>query len=82
MRFSVRAVPRSSQEKIVIETDAKWKVYVREAPERGRANKRLEEMIAERLGVPKRKVRVVGGIASRMKTVEVDGVKPNRLSKH
>jgi hypothetical protein len=39
----------------------------------GAANEALVTLLAERLGVARRAVRVVAGASSRAKTVEVDG---------
>lgn len=44
------------------------------APEGGKANTAVEEVLAERLGVAKSAVRVVRGHASRIKYVEVQGM--------
>lgn len=46
---------------------------VRAVPEKGRANKALEALIAMVLGVAKRQVRVASGSKSRYKSVMVTG---------
>jgi uncharacterized protein len=51
-----------------------WKARVSAAPERGRANAALQELIAKSLGVPRNAVRIVSGETTRHKVVEVDGV--------
>ena len=43
-------------------------------PERGRANAALVELLAEALGIPRARVRVVGGATARRKVVEIDGL--------
>jgi uncharacterized protein YggU (UPF0235/DUF167 family) len=48
-------------------------------PERGRANAALVELLAETLGVPRARVRVVGGHAARRKMVEIDGLDAKSL---
>jgi len=50
------------------------KVRLAAPPVDGAANEELVRYLAERLGVPRRAVRVVGGAASRRKVVEVDGL--------
>ncbi len=50
------------------------KVCVRAAPERGRANRAVEELLAAALGVPTSDVAVVSGATSRTKRVRVVGV--------
>ena len=44
------------------------------APERGKANEALVDLLAGELGVPRANVRVVGGRTARRKIVEVDGL--------
>ncbi|HYY33693.1 MAG TPA: DUF167 domain-containing protein [Gaiellaceae bacterium] len=51
-----------------------WKVSVTAPPERGRANEGVLELVADALGVPRRRVRLLKGESSRRKTVEVDGL--------
>ena len=50
------------------------KVLVTEAPESGRANAAVEGLLAKKLGLPGRDVRIVRGLRSRDKVVEVRGV--------
>jgi uncharacterized protein YggU (UPF0235/DUF167 family) len=51
-----------------------WKIRVREAPERGRANEAVVELLAGTLSVPKSDVRLVGGHGTRDKLVELNGL--------
>ena len=44
------------------------------APERGRANEAVVDLLAERLGVPRRSLTVVSGQSSRDKVVELRGL--------
>jgi uncharacterized protein YggU (UPF0235/DUF167 family) len=51
-----------------------WKVRVRSAPERGRANAEVTRLLAGELGLAPRDVSVVTGHTSRDKVVEVTGL--------
>jgi uncharacterized protein (TIGR00251 family) len=74
IRFAVRVQPRASRSEIVgLHGDA-LKVRLAAPPVGGAANVALVELLAEALGVPTRRVRIVSGTASRGKVVEVDGV--------
>ncbi len=53
---------------------AALKVAVRAAPEKGKANAEIEEVLAEFFGVPTRNVTVVSGPTSRQKRVQVLGL--------
>jgi uncharacterized protein len=44
------------------------------APERGKANAALVDLLAGALGVPRARIRVVGGQAARRKVVEIEGI--------
>jgi uncharacterized protein YggU (UPF0235/DUF167 family) len=50
-----------------------WKVAVAAAPERGRANEAVVELLADALGVARRDVSVVSGHTGREKIVELGG---------
>lgn len=50
------------------------RVRVSAPPEGGKANRAVVDLLAERLGVPRRAVRIVTGLASPWKIVEVDGL--------
>jgi uncharacterized protein YggU (UPF0235/DUF167 family) len=51
-----------------------WKVRVVAAPERGRANREVLDVMASVLAVPRVDLRLVAGASSRDKIVEVDGL--------
>jgi uncharacterized protein (TIGR00251 family) len=70
---SVHVQPRASRNEIVGQHGAALKVRLNAPPVDGAANAALEHLLAERLGVARRNVRVVTGLTSRAKTVEIDG---------
>jgi uncharacterized protein YggU (UPF0235/DUF167 family) len=45
---------------------------VRAVPEDGRANAAIEKLLAQKLGLPARAIRVVAGATSRLKTIRID----------
>ena len=52
---------------------AALKVRLHAPPVDGAANEALVALLAERLGLPARAVRIVTGATARAKTVEIDG---------
>lgn len=72
MRISVKVSPRSSKEEVVKEKDATFKVYLKAAPTDGKANKSLTSVLAEFFGVRKSDVKIVTGMTSRRKIVEIN----------
>lgn len=73
VRVSVHVQPRASRSEIVGLHGTALKVRLQAPPVDGAANEALVALLAERLGVARRSVRVVAGLSSRAKTVEVDG---------
>jgi len=70
---SVHVQPRASRSEIVGLHGAALKVRLHAPPVDGAANEALVMLLATRLGVPTRAVRIVAGGTSRAKTVEIDG---------
>jgi uncharacterized protein len=75
---ALRVTPRGGRDDIDgVETLANGrivvKVRVRAIAEGGEANRAVTELMAKALGVPKRKVRVLSGMTSRLKQIAVDG---------
>jgi uncharacterized protein YggU (UPF0235/DUF167 family) len=79
----VRVSPKSAREGIdgVVETaqGPALTVRVRAVAEKGEANRAVEVVVAEWLGMPKSSVAVTAGGKSRLKTVLVAG-QPDRLA--
>lgn len=74
LQFAVKAVPGSSRDRILgLHGDA-LRVAVTAPPERGKANARLCEVLAEALGLPANAVEVAQGTASQQKVVRVRGI--------
>lgn len=82
MEFDIRVHPRSSRNAIEVDgerPDAKIIVRVTAPPEDGKANDVVIALLAKRLRVPKRSVRIVRGHRSRDKRISVNGVTPAKL---
>jgi uncharacterized protein YggU (UPF0235/DUF167 family) len=71
MKIEVQVKPRSSQEKIVVSEQGSWVVYLREAPEKGKANEAMKRLLAEKLDVRKSAIRILKGKTSKTKLIEV-----------
>jgi uncharacterized protein (TIGR00251 family) len=72
--LAVKAVPGSSSDGIAGVLGDALKVAVAAPPERGRANARLCELLAEALGIARGSVQVVAGAAAARKQVFVRGL--------
>jgi uncharacterized protein (TIGR00251 family) len=51
-----------------------WKIRVSAPPEDGRANEAVLDVLAERVGLPRRALTIVSGQKSRDKVVEMTGI--------
>jgi len=74
----VRLTPRGGADRVEgVERSADGRVHlkarVRAVPEKGAANKALERLVADWLGVSAGTVAVVAGSTSRLKTVRISG---------
>lgn len=69
--FNVRVTPHAKQNKVV-ESDGVLRVYTTVAPENGRANSAVVELLSDYFNVPKSRIKILKGQTSRDKIVAVD----------
>ncbi|MGB2630209.1 MAG: DUF167 domain-containing protein [Candidatus Omnitrophota bacterium] len=70
VKLRIKVFPKSSRNELV-EKDGILKAYVKAAPDKGKANKALIELIAKEYKVSKSQVRLIKGDTSRNKVIEV-----------
>lgn len=73
IRVHVHVQPRASRSEVVGTHGAALKVRLLAPPVDGAANDALVALLADRLGVPRRDIRIVQGATSRAKVVEIAG---------
>ena len=78
--IEVRVQPKASSNRMTV-VEGRIKVYVTAAPEKGRANKAVIEVLARELGVPKSVVSIKSGERSRTKLIEVEGLDPTEIER-
>ena len=69
--FNIRVTPHAKQNKVV-ENDGVLRVYTTVAPENGRANSAVIELLSEYFDVPKSKIKILKGLTGRDKIVSVE----------
>ena len=74
MRLTVKVHPSARNNEIVGFQGEVLRLRVTAPPDRGRANEAVIELLAEALGVPRSRVTLLRGGASREKIIEVEGV--------
>lgn len=72
--LTLRVTPKSSQDAVTGWHGDALKIKVRAAPENGRANEAVVEVLALALQLPRSAVRIESGHASRNKRVRVAGM--------
>ena len=89
MKLDIRVHPRASRNAIEIDgecpelkpSDVKIIVRVTAAPEGGKANDAVVALLAKRLRVPKRSIRILRGHRSRNKRIRIEGISTAELLK-
>ncbi len=71
-RLRLRVTPGARRSEVVGRLGETWKVRVQAAPERGRANAEVVELLADALELGRGELRVVAGHTSRDKIVELE----------
>ena len=70
MKIQVKVKPNSRTEDVSREGDS-FIVRVKEPPREGKANQAVIRLLAEHLGVPRSRVKILSGFRSKNKVIEV-----------
>jgi uncharacterized protein (TIGR00251 family) len=70
MKIQVKVKPNSRTEEVSQEGDS-FVVKVKEPPKEGKANQAVIKLLAEHFGVSQSRVRILSGLRSRNKVIEV-----------
>lgn len=74
VRIRIRVQPRASRTEVVGEHDGALRIRVAAPPVDGEANEALTRFLARRLNVARSRIRLVKGVGSRTKLIEVGGM--------
>jgi uncharacterized protein (TIGR00251 family) len=80
-RFTVKVHPRARRSAVTGRLGDAWKLDLTAPPAEGKANQECVRFLAELMGVPRTRVRVVTGLTSRTKVVEIEGVTEEEFSR-
>jgi len=80
VRFDLRVSPRASRDAIGGVHDGALRIKITAPPVDGKANAAIISLLSKRLRVPKRDVRIVSGMSSKTKRVEVAGVRAAQVA--
>ena len=73
-RITVKVHPRARRSALAGRLGDAWKLALAAPPVDGKANDECVRFLAELAGVPRSRVRIVTGLTSRLKVVEIEGV--------
>ena len=80
-RVTVKVHPRARRTGLVGRVGEAWKLSLAAPPVDGKANDECVGFFAEFAGVPRSRVRIVTGLTSRLKVVEIEGVSQEDLER-
>ncbi|SNZ08426.1 hypothetical protein SAMN06265182_1277 [Persephonella hydrogeniphila] len=72
MRIKVKVKPNAKKEEIKKIEEDYYEVKVTVVPEKGKANKKVIEVLSRHLKVPKSKIKLIRGETSREKVFEIE----------
>lgn len=74
VELRVKVVPGASRDRIAGVLGDFLKIQVSAAPERGRANAAVQELLAKSLGIAASAIHVTAGLTQPRKTIRIDGI--------
>ena len=78
-RITLKVHPRARRSRVTGRIGDAWKLDLAAPPVDGKANDACVRFFADMAGVPQSRVRIVIGLTSRTKVVEIDGVSQEML---
>ncbi|MDO8509993.1 MAG: DUF167 domain-containing protein [bacterium] len=73
MKIKIRVLPRSSKNEVIGEmADGTLKIKLTSPPVDGKANEALIELLAEHYNISKNKIKIVSGLTSKNKIIEIE----------
>jgi uncharacterized protein (TIGR00251 family) len=81
IQLALKVTPNAGRNEISGYKEGVLQVKVAAAPVKGKANKALTDLLAERLGIRKSAITIIKGETSRNKVVLINGISSENLSK-
>ena len=70
--IDIKVVAQSGKSSLVLDKSGILKCFVKAAPEDGKANREVVEILADIVGVTKKSVEIIGGLTSRKKRLAIE----------
>ncbi len=71
LMLEIKVIPVSGKRQLGVDKNGQLKCFITRAPEKGKANKEVIEIVADRLGLKKRDLEIVSGFTSRKKLIKI-----------
>ena len=71
MRIYAKVTPRAGKNEVLKISDGEYKVKVTAVPEKGKANEKVVELLADYFGVPKSSVNIICGKSTKTKIIDI-----------
>lgn len=71
MKIDVKVIPGARVKKIEVIGEGNLKIWLRHKPSEGQANSELVEVVSEYFKIPKSSVKILRGLKSRDKVIEI-----------
>jgi len=81
VRLTVNVKPRSREDKLILEPDGTITLRIVAPPVEGKANRMVVRFLAKRLGKSHSEARIVAGLQSNVKVVEIANMSKAEISK-
>jgi uncharacterized protein (TIGR00251 family) len=81
VRFAVNVKPRSRENRLLVEPDGTITLHVMAPPVKGKANRELVRWLAKRLRTKTSQVRIVAGVRSNIKIIEIANMNKSEVSR-
>ena len=78
-RIAVKVHPRARRTRVAGRLGDAWKLDLAAPPVDGKANEACLRFVADLAGVPQSRVRIVLGLSSRTKIIDIDGISQEML---
>lgn len=71
MRIELKVIARAKKEVVEKISENSYRIKVAAPPEKGKANKRVIELLSKELGIKKQDIRIISGETSNIKILEI-----------
>jgi uncharacterized protein (TIGR00251 family) len=71
MKIFIQVKPKAKEEKVIKISDTNFKIWVKEPPEKGRANSAVIKALADYFGINQSNIQIVSGSTSKLKIIEI-----------